>query len=176
QLLGEKIPDEVFVDIDGEQLPMKRQADNQFVYPFEKVQRTLNFRLYAAGYYSQAYKIDVMQKPEMKGMQMELQYPAYTGKANELIQRISDITVPIGTAVKWRVQAEHNDEAQLIASKDSLEFAKTGARFTATRRFLASQAYCIALSNATHTGKDALWYHVTVVEDQYPQVDIKVIK
>lgn len=176
QLLGEKIPDEVFVDIDGEQLPMKRQADNQFVYPFEKVQRTLNFRLYAAGYYSQAYKIDVMQKPEMKGMQMELQYPAYTGKANELIQGISDITVPIGTTVKWRVQAEHTDKAQLITGKDSLEFAKTGARFAATMRFLASQAYCIVLGNAKHAGMDSLCYHVTVVEDQYPQVDIQVIK
>lgn len=176
QFKGEKLPQQMFVEIEGERIEMQAEKPGIYTYTFEKVYKDTKFRLYAAGYYTEPYILKVKLKPELQQMQMTLNYPAYTGKANEVLQGLSDISVPAGTTITWNLQAAHTDGIQVSAGTVSQAFTKTQDKFSASVKFMSTLPYYLLLSNQQQAQVDTLKYNVQVIEDQYPQVDIQVLK
>lgn len=176
QFKGEKLPRQMFVEIEGERIEMQAEKPGIYTYTFEKVYKDTKFRLYAADYYTEPYVLRVKLKPELQQMQMTLNYPAYTGKANEVLQGLSDISVPAGTTITWNLRATHTDGIQVLAGTVSQAFTKTQDKFSASVKFMSSLPYYLLLSNQQQAQVDTLKYNVQVIEDQYPQVDIQVLK
>lgn len=173
---GGKIPEQMFVEIDGERIDMQKEEKNIYVYTFDKVFKNTKFRLFAADYYTPEYELKVKLKPEMQGMQMTLQYPAYTGKANETLQGLSDLSVPVGTTISWQLKAAHTDAVQIQAGNVQQDFQKNGEKFSGAVKFMSSLPYLLLLSNKQQSAVDTLKYNVQIIEDQFPQVDIQVVK
>lgn len=176
QFKGEKLPQQMFVEIEGEQIEMQIEKPGTYTYTFEKVYKNTRFRLYAAEYYTEPYTLRVKLKPELQQMQMTLNYPAYTGKPNEVLQGLSDISVPAGTTITWNLQAAHTDAIKVLAGSVDQSFVKSQDKFYASVKFISSLPYYLLLSNQQQAQVDTLKYNVQVIEDQYPQVDIQVLK
>lgn len=175
QFKGNKIPNEMYIDFNGAQILMKPEGKNSFAYTINQVEKALNFRLYAADYYTEQYTISVLQKPALEGMQLLLSYPTYTQKEAALIQGLSDVNIPIGTTLTWKINANHTDKITVIAGDIQQELTKKSNQFTGALRFLTSMPYQLVMAN-NQGQSDTLLYNVQVIEDQFPQVSIQVLK
>jgi hypothetical protein len=174
---GSALPAEVYIDINGEKTPMQALDNHSFNYVFKNVTEAVNFRFFAAGYYSQEYALKVIQKPILKTFRVEVNYPAYTGRKDELRTSLSDMTVPVGTKIAWAFVADHTDDASVsFGSGTPIDLVRNGAAYLYQYRFMNDTDYTFYLHNKEAGISDSFRYHVQVIPDQYPVVQLQQFK
>jgi hypothetical protein len=70
KISGKQIPDEVFVNIEGNNYKLQKQDKNHFIYSFKNLQKTTPFILQADEFTSREYEINVVEKPIILGFQV----------------------------------------------------------------------------------------------------------
>jgi hypothetical protein len=171
---GNALPAEMSVDMGADRVVMQTLEDNTFQYTFRNVTEPINFRLFAAGFNSQSYTIKVAQKPVLKAFKVEIDYPEYTGKKDEVQSSLGDITVPAGTYVRWAFVAEHTDDATLrFGSGNALKLPRQANVFASQFRFFNDTAYTLTLHNKQNAVADSYKYQVKVIPDQYPVIQLQ---
>ena len=170
---GNALPADMSLVIGDEVIPM-RTADKGFEYSFRNVTADVNFRLLAAGFYSQPFKLAVVQKPLLKAFKVSFDYPAYTGKKDETLNSLGDMTVPAGTLVSLAFVTEHTDAATIrLGNGASTALPKQAGLFGAQYRFLNDTSFTLALSNNQSAVVDSYHYNVNVIPDEYPVIQMQ---
>lgn len=171
---GDALPADMYVSMGNDLLPMAVKEKNRFQYTFRNVTETGAFRLYASGFYSKPYTIKVVQKPVLKSFKITLDYPAYTGKQDEVVNSLGDITVPAGTSVSWSFVTAYTDEATMLLGREMYaHLNKDGRQWSASYRFLKDTSYTVVLGNHQSSVKDSLTYFVKVIPDEYPVLQMQ---
>lgn len=176
---GNALPAEVFVELQGERLPMNKPdgVDHRFQYAFRNMTEDISFRFFAAGYYSEPHTIKVVQKPLLNAVRINISYPAYTGRKNEIRQSLGDLTLPQGTVVGYAIQATYTDEAFIIWNgQAAFPLKKQGNAFLAQQRFMRDTGYVISLRNKQSKVHEDFKYKVQVIPDQYPAIQLEEFK
>lgn len=171
---GAEIPDQVFIDIDGNKFRLNKADKLSFNYTFKNVQRDISFRFYADGFYSKPYELKALPNPVLNGFSVTLDYPAYTGKKDEVISNAGDLNIPTGTKVTWKLNTTNTDKLQL-AFQDSVINAENSGRgqYAFSSVFKKDNRYRIRTSNQFLKGKDQVEYAVSVIPDEYPNVTVE---
>ena len=60
---GNEIPAEVFIEIGGNQFKLDKENVMRFHYLFRNIQRSETFKLFADGFYSPEYTMEVLPNP-----------------------------------------------------------------------------------------------------------------
>jgi len=170
---GDQLPNEVLIDVDNYQYRLNKEAPNVFTYRFNNVQKDTDFRLFSSGVESKGYTLDVLKKPNVLGFEVELDYPAYTGRQDEELSSIGDLVVPAGTEIDWVFNAENTDDIRLRFSGDEETVAAkrfSDDLFTYQRRARKDQAYKLYISNEELPNADSISYTISVVPDLYPSI------
>lgn len=171
---GEALPAEMQVQVGKDLLPMQSVAKNKFQYTFKNVTDDVHFRLSAAGFYSESYTVHVVQKPLLKAFKIQINYPAYIGKKNELRNSLGDMTLPVGTQVNWAFIAAHTDEALIrFGNGKPNKLPHNANMYGYTARFLNDTSYAIILKNTASATSDVYSYQVQVIPDQYPVLQVQ---
>ncbi|XZF14464.1 DUF4175 family protein [Chitinophagaceae bacterium MMS25-I14] len=174
---GNTLPAEMAVEAGSERLPMQQMPDRSFHYTFKNLTAPVAFRLFAAGFYSQPYTLQVVQKPLLKAFKVQLDYPDYTGKKDEVRSSLGDMTLPVGTVVHMAFLAEHTDNADIrFVNGNAVELLKSGAMFAFQHRFMSDTSYTLSLHNKQTPVADSYQYHVQVIPDQYPVIQLQEIR
>ncbi|MEZ4886799.1 MAG: DUF4175 family protein [Chitinophagales bacterium] len=170
---GSALPNEVFIHYNNFPYKLKKKSPTEFYYKFNKLQKDVDFFLEAAGFASQEYSIKVIPKPTMLSFDAVLDYPAYTGKEDEVLRNSGDMVIPMGTKVTWRFEAESTDKVEMA-------FGKSGERIEATRKgeslfsynkgFRSNSGYSVFLSNEQLPNADSISYNVSVIPDVHPTI------
>ena len=170
---GNALPTEMSVQVGQDRLIMQPEK-NTFTYTFKNVTEPITFRLFAAGFYSSEYKIKVAQKPILKAFKMQLDYPDYTGRKDEVRNSLGDMTVPAGTVVRWGFVAEHTDDAFIrFGAANPVRLPANGLIFGYNARFLRDTTYTLTLKNRESAVTDNYSYSVQVTPDQYPVIQLQ---
>ena len=171
---GSEIPDQVFIDIDGNKFRLNKADKLSFNYTFKNVQRDISFRFYADGFYSKPYQLKALPNPVLNGFSVALDYPSYTGKKDEVISNAGDLNIPTGTKVTWKLNTTNTDKLQL-AFQDSVINAENSGRgqYAFSSVFKKDNRYRIRTSNQFLQGKDQVEYAVSVIPDEYPNVTVE---
>ncbi len=171
---GQVLPADVSVAIGNDIVPMTVTGNNQFRYIFRNVTKPIEFRFYAAGFYSQSYTLAVVQKPILTSFNISLNYPAYTGRRDEVVASLGDVTVPAGTAVGWSFVAEHTDRVAIrLGNGAETVLKKNGNTWSSQYRFLRDTTYTLILSNKKTAVTDTYNYYVKVIPDEYPVLQLQ---
>lgn len=174
---GSALPAEAYIEIAGERVPMQPTENHSFVYTFRNVTEQANFRFYGAGFYSSSNTLKVVQRPLLKSFKIQVNYPAYTGKKNEVRNSLSDMTVPAGTTLNWSFVTDHTDAATIhFGSGTPVALHNSSSKFEYEYRFMNDTAYTITLHNNTASVADSYRYQVQVIPDQYPVIQLQQIK
>jgi len=175
---GHKLPEQVFIEVGREQLEMQKVSKNRYSYTFSKVSRPIDFQLTAASVYSDKYKLSVIEKPMLESFKVQVEYPAYTGRKNEVLQSLSDRSVPAGTVLRWSLTARHTGMVSLRMgpSGNGLPLQRSGDAWSIQARFLRDTSYTIFLGNKSLPRSDSFTYHMQVIADQNPQVQLQEVK
>ena len=177
QATGSMLPADATIEIAGERIPMQPMENHAFQYTFKNVTEAINFRFYAAGFYSQASTLRVIQRPVLKAFKIQVNYPAYTGRKNEVRNSLSDMTLPVGTTVSWSFVTDHTDKATIhFGSGESLALPNSSSTYSYQYRFMSDTAYTITLHNKEAAIADSYRYQVQVIPDQYPVIQVQQFK
>ncbi len=174
---GSALPADMSVELNGDRLLMQSPAKNTFQYTFRNVTDAVQFRLYAAGFYSQPYTLKVVQQPVLKAFKVHVDYPDYTGRKDEEMNSLGDMTVPVGTKVNWAFVAEHTDEALMrLGEGPAVKLQGQANVYASQYRFMNDTGYTLILRNRESNVSDSLHYNVQVIADQYPVIQLQEVK
>jgi hypothetical protein len=170
---GNVMPNEVFVTVDDFQYKMDKENSDEFVYTFRNVQKDVEFFLQSGTVMSTPYTLQVLEKPNLTDFSVEMVFPSYLGRKNEVIQNSGDIVVPEGTKVTWLFDALHTENITLAFGTDSKTTnteRRDETRFRYTKRAMMDEVYKLFLSNKYIDDSDSLVYNISVIKDQYPTI------
>lgn len=171
RLEGDEVPSDLYIEVDGTRQLMVRENAAQFTYVFRQPRESRTFQLYGGGFRSQGYELKVYPKPSVLAFEVELDYPAYTGRKKETRQNNGDLLIPTGTKVTWRFRTSETEQLHLLMD-DSLHLPERTGKdgFSFTHRFRQSIGYTVLTSNNYLKHADSLRYSIGVIPDLYPSI------
>ncbi len=173
KVIGTEVPDEVYIKYKNRNYKCQKNANSEFSYTFTNLQENTDFQLNTEEVTSTLYHIDVLPKPVMLGFNMSLHYPSYLNKPDEVLENVSNVTVPEGTLITWNFITRNSENLILIVddNKKVITSDKDSylVNFTAKNTF----TYSVLNQNKFMTGSDTLTDEVTVVKDLYPEIFVQ---
>lgn len=173
QVKGEALPAAVYL-VSGEQRwKMESTAAGAFSYTFENLQNEVSLQFEASGFFSDPYKIQLINRPELTQLKVVLQFPSYLGLTSRELNNAGNLEIPEGTQVTWRIGASNTSTATIFFSSESSENGMQlidNQLFTFSKPFRNPDDYSIVLENERSKNKDRISYSVNVIKDQYPQI------
>lgn len=173
-LSGQTIPDEVYIEVNGQSFKMLKTDKTHYTYTFRNIHKDVPFAFSAAGFSSVGYELKMVAKPALISYQVKLQYPPYIGKANETVQNPGDLSLPAGTQATWTFNTTQTDEVLLSFGAASAPAEKKGeSQFTFSKKLFASTPYFIRNRNNSYGMADSLAYLINVIPDAFPLISVE---
>ncbi len=170
---GSVMPNEVFVTIEDFQYKMQKEDNATFKYTFKNVQKDQDFTLSSGSVISIPYTLKVLAKPNLADFSIQLSYPAYVGRKNEIISNTGDVVVPEGTKMTWLMDAYETEDIKLLFGDNAKGISaerRDETQFRYTHKATQDLTYKLFLSNRNIPTPDSLVYSISVIKDQYPSI------
>lgn len=178
-LRGKAIPQNAYIVSKNQRLKLIPTAPGKFEYTFERVQQPMDFQIEAAGFFSDGYNLEIVNRPELTRFNVELEYPRYLQRKNEKLTNAGNLDVPEGTNIRWKLNTSHAEKATIQFSSDSQRYDFQSAAdqsFSFAKKFVSRDQYEIGLENERSKNKERIAYSINVVKDQYPQIVVNNFK
>lgn len=174
KLTGNDIPNEVFIVTSQNQYKLTKENIVTFHHTFKNLQKNQTFYLKANNFRSKEYTLSVIPKPTILNFELQLNYPAYTGKKSETLQNSGDLTIPCGTTITWKIKTKDTKKIYFrFIDKGFFLQPATDNQFTYNQHFFVTQNYSLATYNQFIKNPDSLLYTINVIPDAYPYIDLK---
>ncbi len=171
---GESVPQNVTIYSNGTPFRMKKKNNVQFAHTFRNVQEKIDFSFEADGIKSETYTLRVLPKPIVLNFEAELDYPAYTGRQDEVLDNTGDLIVPEGSTVSWKFFTRDTDELDVSFPDSIYTLTRNNTNvFAFENRFFKSQPYSISTRNDYLRNKDSLVFAISVIPDVYPTISVE---
>ncbi len=174
KLSGNEIPNEIFVLINGNEFRLDKDNITNFNYTFKNIQQNTKFQLSGGGFQSTMYELVVIPKPSLLNFEVQLKYPSYLNRKDEVVSNAGDLIIPQGTKVMWNFATKNTDYLNIRFVDTLLKLNQSAEdKFSYSRRFLQSSSYSINTGNAQIKAFDSVYYNINVVADAYPTIEVK---
>ncbi|MEM9000944.1 MAG: hypothetical protein AAGB24_11835 [Bacteroidota bacterium] len=171
---GDIKPEQVFVVVDGQQLQMQFKGGNH-EYIFTPPIQSSSFYFLANGHTSRLYQMRSLKTPYVKDFYVELDYPDYTKKSNDIIKGTGNAIFPEGTKVRWNVLSAYTDTVTMTTNDTIALFSKQDEEFVYTKRVFDPLQYSISLSNLNIADFETLSYSFRIIKDTYPTIEVEEV-
>lgn len=173
KLTGNEVPDNVFIEIEGNEFKLEKKDIVNFKYTFKNVQKSQLFQLIADGFRSKEYELTALPNPVLLDFELTLTYPKYLNKKDEAVKNTGDIIIPAGTKVNWNFKTQNTNELRLNFN-DTAFAVKPSAEnsFSYSNRFFRDKNYSVTTANQYLKNKDSVTYSINVIPDAYPQISV----
>lgn len=178
-LQGKAVPQDAYIVSKNQRLKLIPTGSGKFEYTLERIQQPMQFQIEAAGFFSDGYTVEIVNRPELTRFNVELEYPRYLQRSNEKLTNAGNLDIPEGTNIRWRLNTAYADKASIKFNSDSqrFEFKPTAAQaFVFNRKFVNADQYEIDLENDKSKNKERIAYSINIVKDQYPQIVVNNFK
>jgi hypothetical protein len=178
-LSGNVVPASAYILIGNQRLKLDQEEAGQFSYVFENLQEGFDFQVEAAGFFSDPYRVVLINRPDLATFNVELQYPQYLRRKNEALVNAGNLDVPEGTVVKWILSTANADRAKILfaSDKESKDLQKADNQlFIYSRGFNNPETYEIVLENDKSRNKEKIAYRVDVLKDEFPKIQVNHYK
>ncbi|MBA3704873.1 MAG: hypothetical protein H0W84_02925 [Bacteroidetes bacterium] len=174
KLTGDEVPENVYVEIDGNEFKLDKASIVNFNYIFKNVQKTLNFRLSADGFKSKEYELIALPNPVLLDFDISFNYPKYLNKKDEIIKNTGDLSVPAGTKVNWKFNTQNTEQLRLNFNDTSYTISPASENmFNYSARLFRDKTYSVTTANKFLKSKDSVTYAINVIPDAYPQINVE---
>ena len=177
RLLGNSLPEEVFLVSNGRKYKMNITDPRNFSYTFNHLQEATDFHFLAGGYTSNSFRIRLMARPNLLSFNVSLTYPAYLGKRAEEFDNVGNLVVPEGTNIRWAFKTDETTHFQIIFDSTEKVNVQKGlfSDYNYQRKISRTTAYEMVLNNSNSTNADPIHYFIHVIPDRYPQINFEQI-
>ena len=165
---GEIVPEDAEILINDEPAFMRKIEPGHFQYVFQNTTEDQDFRIRSGEVLSPKYVLNVLETPVITDFVMNLQYPAYLDRADEIISGTGNATLPEGTVVNWNLKTENTSRAK-FAFSDSI-YNLEGNQLQ--KRIRKDENYAVSTSNSNFQDFETMNYQIDVIKDQYPKINV----
>ncbi|SNR40887.1 protein of unknown function [Lutibacter agarilyticus] len=174
QTVGDVIPSDAKIYFNNENYYLENLGFGKFQHTFSSINQSFFFYIEANGVVSNAYKINAIATPVITNLTMVLNYPAYTGKTNEVIKNTGNAIVPQGTKIDWQINTHQTNQVSFITKDAVINFNKsTNDYFSFSKRIFKTEHYKINTSNSQLKNHESLAFSVEVIPDELPTILVK---
>jgi len=170
---GKVVPEDLKINFNNESYYLSKSEFNTFTYEFKQVIDPLDFTLSGNDISSILHQISVVKVPTILNFEIQLNYPKYTAKKNEIVTNTGNITVPEGTFIVWNLNTKTTDEVLFTVKDTSYIFKKEASNFKYNQQVYITTDYEISTSNKDIFNYEKLGYKIDVVKDEYPEINIQ---
>jgi hypothetical protein len=176
ELQGNSLPEISYIIFNGRRQKMSKIDDSHYTFLFNRLENNLNFQLEAAGYFSSTYEISIISQPVLNDFEVNLQYPSYIQKKNEILINTGNLLVPEGTFINWSFRTEDCDSLFIDFEENKQKAKKSGVfqkSFQVKKQIFKSGKYDITLYNENGSNKEKIAYNLNVIPDEFPKISLK---
>ena len=165
------------VESSGEWRDIEMQpVEDGFQFDFASILESFRYRVVAARARSAEYAVDALVLPHVDRIDVEYDYPAFTGLDRRVELDGGDIYAPAGTGVTLIVHADKPvaDGAMVLADGSRIAFtARDDVTLTGVFEVSADDTYRVALSDADGLSNPGeMQYFIRAIDDRPPDVRI----
>ncbi|MDO9186740.1 MAG: DUF4175 domain-containing protein [Bacteroidia bacterium] len=173
-LTGDEVPDNVYVEINGNEYKLEKENIVNFNYLFKNVQKNTSFHLSADGFKSKEYELVALPNPVLLNFDIALAYPKYLNKKDEVVKNTGDLVVPAGTKVSWSFSTKNTDQLRINFNDTSFAVSPVSENsFNYSTRLFKDKIYSVSTANQFLKNKDSVTYIINVIPDAYPQINVE---
>ncbi|CAM1341255.1 DUF4175 family protein [Tenacibaculum amylolyticum] len=171
---GEVIPNEAKIHFNDQEYYLENNGGGLFSYTFDAVNNPIQFFIEANGVKSLNYQVHIIKVPSIQNISMQMSYPSYLKKKNEVLPNATTVTVPQGTSVKWLVLTTETESVNYTDKTNNNDFEKDKKdEFSYTKKILKPTDYQISTSNTKLKDYEKLQFSINVVNDEFPTINVK---
>jgi hypothetical protein len=178
KLEGEVVPEAAYIVSGRQRLKMEQMKPGEFAYTFERLQTPMTFQFEASGFYSSTYTLELINRPELTGLKIDLSFPRYLGRKPEQLTNTGNLEIPEGTKATWTVGGTHTTSASIAfggGPENPMQLVGDQL-FTFGNNFFNPQDYWISLENDRAKNKDKIAYSIRVIKDQHPEIVVDHVR
>ena len=179
-LSGDALPRDLYLINGNQRLKFDHTSQsNIFSYTFENLQSEFDFQLEAAGFFSDTYHMSIVNRPELSGFNIDLEFPRYIGRKNERLLNAGNLEIPEGTVVNWKLATQNAERAAILFSSDNSKVpfeSNNDEVFSFKKSFQNPDHYEILLENENSSNKEKIAYQIDIIKDQYPKISVNNFK
>ena len=170
--VGTLVPEKVVIVMDGESYFLEQTKVGEFAYRFSNVKEDIPFNLKANEFTSGDLNLNVLAVPSIKNFEMQLVFPSFLGRKNEIVKGAGNAIVPEGTVIKWVLTAASTSSVDLEVGGKVQSFSKIDNQFIFKKSISQNTDYQIVTSNYNAKRYEKLKYQITVIKDQFPTIEV----
>jgi hypothetical protein len=175
---GDVIPESAYIVSGRQRLKMEQVKPGEFAYTFERIQAPMTFQFEASGFFSSNYDIEILNRPELTELKIDLAFPRYLARKPEQLTNTGNLEIPEGTKVTWTIGGAHANSASIgFGGGEETPMQLIGDQiFTYGNNFSDPQDYWISLENDRAKNKDKIAYSIRVIKDQSPDIVVDHVR
>ena len=172
-ILGEEVPEYVYVNDGKYDFRLIENQDELLEYTFSKLKTDIYFYIASDEYSSEQFHLKVLPKPSIFNFDLELEFPAYLNKKDELVESTGDIVVPEGTKLNWRFYA-NNSKQLVFMDNTTTNISSANSKTLFEHSLIAIHDFSYSVFGISEHGlhSDTLDYSVNVIKDDKPSIVI----
>jgi len=174
-ITGEAIPENVYLNLGERKIKLNSNNKTNYTYTFQKLSKDVSFHFDAAGFSSENYMIEVVNRPNIKNFNVSLMYPGYLRRNRETLTNIGNLQIPEGTKIEWQFQTLFADSISIkFINENTSHFLSNDNDdlYYFSKQVKKSQNYEISLFNEYASNKDKIIYHLDVIPDEFPRISV----
>ena len=179
KLEGDAIAEAAYIISGSQRLKMETLKQGEFTYLFEKIQNGISFQVEASGFYSDAYTVELINRPEITELKVSLEYPRYLSRRNEELKNAGNLEVPEGTKITWKIGTANATKAFINFTSEEAPNPmqiSDNQLFTFGKGFNNPDQYSIDLENEKSKNKEKIAYSISVAKDAFPEITVDFLK
>ncbi len=178
KLEGDIVPDNVFINIEGNDYIMKALDTGLFEYEIASVINPVKFYFTDLKYKSDIFSLKLLPSPGINSFNVIINPPSYTGLSEQTISNAGDIIVPSGTHIKWLFSGIDIDTMYFNIS-DSTSFSvkrNDKNNFVFENNFYKTADYNVFIENYETGAELALSSSIEVIPDLFPEIKVVSVR
>lgn len=169
---GEQVPERVYIVANGQRMKMKKDGTLLHSHKFNAVQEDIPFWFEASGFRSEDFVLRALPSPVLLHFDVTASYPPHTRLPDETFKNTGNLTVPEGTALRWKFSTKDADSLKLWINNEWFSPDRTASnRFDYSAVAMHNQPYAVKVTNQFVKETDSLSYRLQVISDRYPSID-----
>jgi len=169
-LKGSVLPETVYLVCENGTFLMKKIARNSYQSWIKKPKNQKTFFFKANDFVSKNFVLNVTGKSVLGKLQATLSYPKYLGKLNEVVNNVTDLTVPEGTTISWSVLTKNTKSTHVAWNNQTTTYTSPGFKFSKT--IMGDVSLRFKLSNSFKAKIDSSRHSIIALKDAFPSIQV----
>jgi hypothetical protein len=177
KLEGDEIPKEVTIESNYGNYNLVKENNVTFSHTFNNLSKSLQFICKANGFQSDNFTVNVLKKPLIDDITLNLNYPKHTNIPNETLHNLGDVTIPEGTLIQWNLKGKNITDLKVLFKDTVFNVNSNTDQSFKFKHFIRNTLqYQIVLSSPDINNSDTLNYTINVIKDAYPTISVNDVQ